>query len=453
MLPDDTLLDIFDFYRLDSMYHSPGLPWKWHRLAHVCRRWRNVIYTSPQYLDLQIFCKFGKPIQHVLGAWPSLPLVVGFNANRESESLPENVVIALRHTDRVCEIDLSVTAPISLSIADMMQVPFPALERIRIESKDAAEPVVISEFLGGSAPRLKEIHVGGIGIPFLALRRLLLSTDNLVQLRLENIPKSCYFSPDDLVTILSSLGHLKDLSIWFSLLASRSATDMKPPPPLDRSTSISLISLSFYGASEYLEAFVARTHMPALTTLTIKFFNQLIFEVPQLYGFISRVEELKFFNEVYIKPAAESIDISFYRKKHGYSHRACYLSISCRQLDWQLSFTTQIFDQLSPLLSGAELLIIYKPHSISTGREDVDSIQWLELFQPLPHLSWVCINIEELVPDVVHALVNEGMVAGVLPSLTSFYLAGYWRSTSAMNAAKRFIATCKLANRNISLSG
>ena len=43
VLPEDILLEIFDFYRLDAMEQSKGRPWKWHRLAHVCRKWRDVV--------------------------------------------------------------------------------------------------------------------------------------------------------------------------------------------------------------------------------------------------------------------------------------------------------------------------------------------------------------------------------------------------------------------------
>ena len=459
MLPDDTLLEVFDFYRLHaegcSRGRGRGRPWRWHRLAHVCRRWRHVIHTSPRRLGLRIFCKSGKPIKHILRAWPTLPLVVWFKGSPKSKSLPENVIIALRHTDRVCEIDLGVTNPISQPIADVMQVPFPALESIRIASNDAAEPPAIRGFLGGSAPRLKVIHVEGLAIPFPALRQLLLSTDNLVELFLRNIPKSCYISPNALVTILTNLGHLKKLDVRFRPPTSRSTTDMEPPL-LERPTFPSLISLGFRGASEYVEAFVARTYLPALTTLSITFFNQAIFEIPQLNGFISRVEGLMSFNHISIIFAENAVGITFYRKeKRGYRNwgQNCNLSISCRRLDWQLSFTTQIFNQLFPLISSAKVLIIYKPYAMSAGREEVDPAQWLELFQPLPHLSEVRVDVEELVPDIVHALVNQGMAAGVLPGLTSLYLEGYQKSPSTIDAAKRFVDSRKLANHNIFLRG
>ena len=88
-----------------------------------------------------------------------------------------------------------------------------------------------------------------------------------------------------------------------------------------------------------------------------------------------------------------------------------------------------------------------------TGREDVDPAQWLELFQSLPGFSKLRVNIEELVPDVVHALANEDMIAGISPGLTLLHLEGYQKFPSAIGAAKRFVASRKLANRHILLCG
>ena len=373
MLPDDTLLEIFDFYRVHHNVdrRSHGLPWKWYRLAHVCRRWRHVISTSPRRLDLQIFCKSSKPIERVLHVWPTLPVVVQFRGRLKSKSLPKNVVIALRQTDRVCKIDLSVPTPIRQSIADMMQVPFPALESILIESKSAPEPLVIDEFLGDSVPRLKEIRAEGFAIPFLALRRLLLFTDNLVTLKLYDIPESCSFPPDALVTILSSSDHLNDLLVRFHPPASRLTTNMEPP--LQHSTFPSLISLDFYGASEYLDAFVARAHMPVLDLLTTGFFNQAIFEIPHLSGLLSRLEGFKGLRGVSIRLEEKSVAVRF-SKDVWTNPTRWHLSIQCRQLDWQLSFITQIFNQLSPLLSGANWLELYKPGSAPTGGEEPTTV-------------------------------------------------------------------------------
>ena len=87
-------MQIFDFYRLDAIEHSQGLPWKWHRLAHVCRKWRDVVFRSPRRLGLRILCESGPPIESILATWPTLPLVAKSSATPESRNIPRNVIVA-----------------------------------------------------------------------------------------------------------------------------------------------------------------------------------------------------------------------------------------------------------------------------------------------------------------------------------------------------------------------
>ena len=451
-LPDNTLLEIFDFYRVYAVYHSRGRPWKWHRLAHVCRRWRCIVYTSPRRLDLQILCKSGAPIKRILGTWPTLPLVLRFQGNERSKRLPDNVMVALRHPDRVREIVLILTSPVIGSIAELVQAPFLALKSIQMTSKDAEEPPVLGDFLGGSAPLLRQIHLNGIAVPFPAIRRLVSSTSHLNRLSLLKIPHTCYFSPEDLVTCLSALVHLEDLRVGFHSPASHPNPSMARLPSPGRATLPSLNGLGIGGASEYLEEFVARIDCPVLTTLWIKYFNQLIFEIPQLVQFISRVDGLKSPTEVTVKPAKMFAAMSLLwkgRRRRG----ECYIILPCSQLDWQLSFSTQILHQLSPLLFSVHLLSIIKSPLPLIGKEDVDPTQWLELFQALSQISRVRVSIEELVPDIMRVLVSEHIATGILPGLTSLHLEGVRKSTVATEAAERFVTTRKLAGRNILLSG
>jgi hypothetical protein len=65
---------------------------------------------------------------------------------------------------------------------------------------------------------------------------------------------------------------------------------------------------------------------------------------------------------------------------------SCILKTSCTRLDWQLSFVTQILTQLSPLLFSVRLLSIEKYDEFQAGKEDADSVQWLEFFQPFAHM-------------------------------------------------------------------
>ena len=452
MLSEDTLLDVFDFYRLDAMKQPLERPWKWHRLAHVCRRWRCVMTLSPRRLGLQILCGSGAPIESILDSWPTLPLVVWYKGP-ESKSLPNNIIVALRRTDRVCAIDLILTSSITGgSIAEAIQEPFHALERVRITVEDAAgsPPLVRNAFLGGSAPHLREIKLDGIVFPFPEIRQVLLSTNNLVDLHLANLPNDLYVSPDDLVTGLATLVQLKRLTIGFHSPA------LRPPPrithPPQRTSLPSLTFLGFHGASDYLEEFVARIDLPALCKTTIRLFNEILFEIPQFSQFISRLNMLGPPTRALVTHSLDSVGI-FFSQEGKSSDENFLFETSCRRLDWQLSFVAQISSQLSPFLSSVRLLGIQGVHKLPTGEEDVDSTQWLEVFRPFNHVTRVNVFEKELVSGIVQALVAEDTGTEVFPELSTLHLSRPRRSLSVEKATGQFIAMRRLSGRTVHLTG
>ena len=453
MLPEDTILEIFDFYRLDAMMLSWKRLWKWHRLAHVCRKWRRVISMSPRRLDLRIICEYGAPIESILRSWPTLPLVVRFDSG-ESKHMPRNVVAALHCPDRLCSIDLDVTSSMTGPIVEAIQKPCREVESILVTVNDAKGPSmpVCNSFLGGSAPRLREIKLDGISFPFPAIRQVLFSTRNLVELHLFKIPNEVYFSPDDLVTGLSTLVQLERLTISFHSPASRPPPRMTRPPP-QRTTLPALRFLDFHGATEYLEEFVARIDLRAFCKIDVTLFNDIFFEIPQLCKFIPRLNEQGSpTSTVYVILSAESVGIVFLPAFSSVAN--FYLKALCRRLDWQLSFVTQITGQLSPLLSDVHELTIVPGSSpgMPTG-EDADSTEWLELFQPFTHVTKVAVWAKQAVQGIVQALVMEHMAAGVLPELTTLYLRGYpsHLPSVAEAAAEKFVATRRLSGRTVYL--
>ena len=449
MLPEDTLLEIFDLYRLDAMESSFQRPWKWHRLAHVCRKWRNVISMSPRRLDLRVLCENGAPIESILGSWPTLPLVVR-HYDPKSKSLPNNVVAALRRLHRLCEIELVLPSSLIGSIVDAMQEPLHGLESIRVTVENATGPptLVREAFLGGSAPHLREIKLDGIAFPFPAIRQVLLSTNKLVELHLTNIPNDAYFSPDELVAGLTALVQLKRLSVGFRCHPIFSpSTSMTGS--IQCTTLPSLTSLGFYGASEYLEEFVAQIDLPALHTITIRLFNQIFFEIPQFCRFIRRQNTLGSPASMTIRHSVGSVSIILGKQSFNYGGQGCLLVTSCRRLDWQLSFATQISIQLSPLLSSVEDLYFLGGNELPTGDEDVDSTQWLEFFQPFTHVTDVVVSDAQLSQSIVRALVAEEMSTELLPELT--YLK-FQATQSIRKTAEQFIDTCNLSGRAVKLS-
>jgi hypothetical protein len=279
MLPDLALLELFNFY-----VSKVGPIEKWHTLVHVCRRWRNVVFRSPRRLGLQLFCTARKPVRETLDVWPPLPIVI-----RHGCHPTDNIVAALKHADRVCEIRLwPVPSSQWENVLVAMKQPFPELTDLKLQSKDedGTAPIVPDSFLGGFAPCLRSLRFERISFP--GLPNLLFSATDLVKISLQKIPHSGYISPEAMVTCLSTLPRLAELELSFMSPPSCPNRENRHPPPPTRSILPALRHFGFAGVSEYLEVLVSRIDSPLLDSLQIKFFHQLIFDTPQLTRFISR---------------------------------------------------------------------------------------------------------------------------------------------------------------------
>jgi hypothetical protein len=461
ILHDDILLEVFDFYRLHAERVARGGPWKWQCLAHVCRRWRDILSNSPRRLDLRIIFKTGAHMKSILDSWPALPIVIRYHGPPSQKSKTEgvnNVIEALHYPDRICEVDFVAPSSILGHLTCLLEKPFTALERIRIESNNTTgSPLILpGTCLGGSTPRLHSFRLDGISIPFSALRPVLLSASNLVTLELCHIQNPGYFSPDAFVPILSTLAQLRRLSLRFDHPTSRLAQNNRSPPWI---TLPLLRRFEFRGASEYLEVLVSRMNLPALSSLFIIFFNQLIFEVPRLCLFISLVNTLSSPDEVTVTLARSGASISLSRPgpRRNILGELFFL-IRCKQLDWQLSFIAQIVSQLYPLLSNATTLAITRFNISQTNEgdlpdegRDVDPTPWLELFRPFNVVRRVSVD-EEFVPDVVHVL---GMATDdeLFPALTSLELKGYHKSKSVQEAAQPIIEARRRSGHEINVHG
>lgn len=151
-----------------------------------------------------------------------------------------------------------------------MQEPFLELTDLVLWShRHETIPALSDSFLGGYAPRLRNLSLDTILFP--GLPKLLLSTAHLVGLYLQNIPHPEYNSPEEMVTVLSTLTSLRSLHLLYQ--SSRSRPDLESRH-LSSSTRFSFhvpTELRFRGVSDYLEEFVARIDAPQLSTLDITF--------------------------------------------------------------------------------------------------------------------------------------------------------------------------------------
>ena len=443
MLPGNVLLEIFDFYRIADIDFLRGRPWRWHKLVHTCRSWRQVVFASPLRLDLQLTCSYGTPVRKLLSHWPPLPLAIQYGGlpgrDPPASEDEDNIIAAFQHPKRIWKIELTLTNTLSEELGSLMREPFPILSHLEISQHDAGW-VLPSAFLGGSTPCLRVFHVYGIAFP--ALPTLHLSMKAITSLGLIEIPSNGYFSPETIVASVSMLTQLEALSILFQspiLYHNRRA------PLLKRAFLPALTSFGFRGCSEYLEDLVAQVDAPLLVHVAIKFFNQLVFETPQLSLFIGRAKMLKSPSKAMIssfqrgiticltQPSATNSDIDVDGKS--------YIEVSSNELDWQVSSLAQICGHTDLLGCVEELEICTKPLLVlPRWQDDMDNTQLLELFHSFSGVK-VLQMTSALGPTVASALqqVTEEPTFGALPALRHIQVG----RTQTFTSVEQFIAMYK----------
>ena len=240
VLSDDVLLDIFNFYANhpsdDESRTEKNAIEAWQLLVHVCRRWRSVVFGSPQHLNLHLVCTQGTT-RDMVDIWPPFLLIImdGANASIAQAEGMDNIVAALERSDRVDNIRLSGPDSILFErLSTAMQEPFPKLTSLELcslqtDRASASTSVLPNSFLGGSTPHLRLLRLSGV--PFPGLLNLLLSATRLVQLDLLDTPHSAYISPEAMAPALSAMTSLKSLQIRFRSRRSHPNQESRPLPP------------------------------------------------------------------------------------------------------------------------------------------------------------------------------------------------------------------------------
>ena len=439
MLPDVALLEIFHFY-VDQG------PWMtaWHTLVHVCRKWRDVVFGSPRRLNLRLWCKASTPVRERLDVWPHLPIAIW--GNGRGKWGVDNLIAALKHNDRICEIDIwPVSSLQTEKVLAAMQQPFPALTHLSLEGGTAA--VAPASFLGGSAPALQELFLGFIS--FSGLPRLLLSATHLVHLELWDIPHSGYISPEAMVTCLSALTRLETLVIRFESPRSRPDRITRRPPPLTRILLPALATLAFTGVSEYLDDFVARIDAPLLKKLEMTFFHQLIFDIPQLTQFIGCTPEFKAHDNLRVLFSGRIVYVTLSRT---FVEELEY-HIFCRPSDWQLSSIAQLCSSFFPQALFPALEHLYILDCGSDWQDDIENSQWLEVLHPFAVVKdfYISSTLIPLIAPALQELVGE-RVMEVLPALQTLFLEEPLPSGPVQESIGQFVAARQLAGHPIVVS-
>ena len=439
ILPDDVLLEIFNFCGVDHHQHHRTLQsfiypeLKWHRLIHVCVRWRQIIFLSPHRLDLYILCTMGSPVQKKL--WPAFPIILHYPHHYPhlatiSSKDEANIIVALEHPDRVRSLQLSVTSSLLGKMATVTQTqkPFPLLTELWLSSEGGSLSVVPSAFLGGSAPRLRRIHLEGI--PFPSFPTFFSTASDLWDLYLDSIPRTGYFSPEAMATSLAVSTRLRFLFIGFHSSTSHPNQSDNSGGRVVLPTRAVLPALSFFGfrgASEYLEALIARIDAPRIVSIRIKYFNQLVFKVPQLFRFISQTQIVKQSRTICARVNffTSRVDMTLSSGPAGNQPIFLHLEIPCQGLDWQVSHMAEALGQSSAVLSNVRHLFIHSWYLKPSWRDGMHDIEWLSLFRQFTGAETLRVSDQQS-EDVAHALndVTFEMVPKILTALRLLFLGG-----------------------------
>ena len=431
-LPDDVLLEIFKYNRLASFRSGP---WKWYRLAQVCRRWRFVIFAYPRLLDLRIVSTNSTPIREIPDFWPAdLPIIMWYPSllSREDQ---DNIFDILKNPARICEMDIDIMCFLLAKCASLLEEPFPALEYLRMGSQGIASGargymgalLFPDNFLGNSAPRLRVLRLQDTVFP--SLLRLLSTSRNLVSLQLEHIPAERFFTAHDLAAGLSSTSQLEFLKIGIrGALFHRPSRENELAP---RTALPALLEFQYMGESSYLNDFASRIDTPNIEQTGATFSGDFdVYNTNELCGLFARVEELgpTRRHTTNIRFSEESVVF-----EHHFIRSTTYSPVSLRVrladpdcLHNNIVFVGQIclgFQSVGIIHKVTQVEIEGFPASSSRDREgDID--RWLSLFLTLSGVKRLLVvgTLESILVSALVQVSGAKTVETILPALRDLHL-------------------------------
>jgi hypothetical protein len=246
----------------------------------------------------------------------------------------DDIIWALGNPDRVSYVSL-LNLPSSLfdRFIATMHDSFPSLTHLELGSKDGASAAILSDsFVGGSVPPLRSL--GLHNIRFTALQTRLLSPNSLVHLHPLNTTYEDCILPNAMVTCLSSLTRLEDLSIGFQSPGYYPLDREVRHPPLPRIDLPSLTRLWFCGNSVYLDQLVSRINAPLLHILEMVFLNHVYFDILKLTEFIDRAERFKVLDRAEILFHGRLITVTLSSQKEAGDRTILSVKNRSRPKDW-----------------------------------------------------------------------------------------------------------------------
>jgi len=366
-----------------------------------------------------------------------------------------NIIAALKCRDRVCDIHLLGVPRSLLKRFAALNAPFPELKSVQLSlaGDEWLSTVLPDSFLGGFAPRLRSLDLYGISFP--DPQKLLLSTLDLVTLRLEDIPASGYISPEEMVSCLSGLTKLEQVALGFRYLDTFPINKRQHPPLPSRTVLPALTSLRFQGDCNYLEALVSRIGVPPLEDLDITFFYCIpAFNagVLLLHEFINRIEAFEAPHRADIAIDNGSVQVAISQPEGMVNRGTLKVGVSCTA-DRQFSHLMHFCELSLRPLSTLEHLHLRGSFPRDMDYSDLygpENFRWADVFIPFTSVKNLHVS-EELALAVSDAL-QQSAAENVLPVLQNIFLPGSQPSGALLQASKQLVANRRLSGRPVSIN-
>ena len=425
----------------------------WYRLAHVCRRWRDVILRSASYLGVSLVCTNGTPVADMLANSPPLPVVIEYYVDENDDIAAEDeagAILALKQRDRILRVRLVMSVTNLQKLIIVMGDEYPILEYLIIghRMEDKTSILIFPETL--QAAHLRHLVLVGFTLPIGS--RLLSTAVGLVTLHLIMVHPSTYFHPNTLLRWLSFMPQLESFSIGFVFPTpdhdvERQLTHI---PIMTLVTLPNLHIFRFQGVRTYLEALVHQITTPQLEKLQIWFFNQLTVSVPCLLQFMNTADNLRF-NSAKFKFSDEEVVVEVYPHEEANMY-ALSIAVSGWHLDWQVSSVAQISNSLRPIFSAVgHLTLEYSVHNRSSEEHnEANRTEWHKLLSSFKKVKTLGIT-KGLVKELSRCLqLDDGELSSeLLPELQEIT---YFGSGIVDDTLTSFIDACQNAGRPITLA-
>ena len=451
ILPDDALLEIFDFH---TNRHPPdsskAMVEAWITLVHVCRRWRTIVLGSPRRLNLRLFCTPETPAKDRLDVFPTLPLIIAGNMTLSGT---DNIVAALGESNRVCDISLVGLADWQLEkVLAMMQVPFPELTELSLRSFEESSCVIPDSFLGGSALRLLHFELDGISFP--KLPNLLLSTNHLVDLCLFDNSHPGRISPETMVSLLSVLTSLETLMLEFHSHQPLPGWESRSSPLPKRFILPALDQFYFQGVTEYLEDLVTFMDAPQLKTLNISFTNPIDFNCPRLCRLITCTSTLSTPNEARVRFIDGSVMFELRYPASKSSDYGLLIEFPHTESDLLLSSIGQVCNSsLHPISTAEDLYIERQYFPVDWENDAIGNTLWFQLLIPFTAVKNLYLSkaFAPCITAALRALVGDS-ITQLFPSLQNIFVEGLESSRLFQDNIEQFIAARHLSGYPLAVS-